>query len=132
MSAPRLRGSPSHGGARRFNLPDIFQPDGTRRGAPFGAAGVHRTREYGGINPYPRFLKEAIFMGNHGNVIKSPPPCASPAPVKGSIAYAIPWNYLYCPHSELTRKYGVIANRGCLKRRGQSPPERQNCTKDFP
>jgi hypothetical protein len=64
MSAPRLRGSPSHGGARRFNLPDIFQPDGTRRGAPFGAAGVHRTREYGGSIPTIDSKKEAIFMGN--------------------------------------------------------------------
>ena len=37
----------------------------TRRGAPFGAAGVHHNRGYGGINPHHQFRNETIFMGNH-------------------------------------------------------------------
>jgi hypothetical protein len=60
-------------------------------------------------------------MGNHCKVIKSPPPCASPAPVGGSIAHVMPGNYLYFPHSKLTRSYGVIAIRGCHSGGGEAP-----------
>ena len=62
---PRLRASPRHGGARRFNLPDFINRPESRRGASFGAAGVHQNRGYGDINPHHRFWNVTIFMGNH-------------------------------------------------------------------
>jgi len=51
-------------------------------------------------------------MGNHRNVIKSPP-VRQPAPVGRSIAHAMPGNDLYSPHAKLTRYYCVIAIPGC-------------------
>jgi len=53
-------------------------------------------------------------------VIKSPSG-ASPAPVGGSITHAMPWDYLYCPHPELTISYGVLAIRKCHIGKGNVP-----------
>jgi hypothetical protein len=64
-------------------------------------------------------LKKLLFR-NPFNVIKSPP-LSQPCPVGGSIAHAIPWNYLYSPHSKLTSSYGVIAIRGCHNGWGDAP-----------
>jgi hypothetical protein len=45
-------------------LLSIGKPSGTRRGATFGAAGVHPNWGYGGVNPHHHFLNRAIFMRN--------------------------------------------------------------------
>ncbi len=65
-----VRGFPASGPLRGTAGQDgsisqpFFQPSGTRRRALSGAAGVHRTREYGGSIPTIDSKKEAIFMGN--------------------------------------------------------------------
>ena len=99
----------------------FFSRNDPRRGASFGAAGVHRNRGYGGIKPRNQFMRFTDFHRTSfsGDMIALP--CASPARIGGAGAYDSPELPMQKFSSLLCTGYTASSHRGRLSGGGGAP-----------